>query len=198
VSTPPARPGFLTFARRFAENPSQVGAIAPSGAALANRMVRTLDLKRGQTCIEIGPGTGAFTGRLAAMARERGARLVLVERDPVFVRHLRALHPEVETIEGDARDLPALLAAHGIAGVDRILSGLPFRSLPPDVRAAIATAMGAVLRPGGMLVQFTYFTREPLDRPCAADAGLSGRRTHFVVANVPPAFVWRYEKRREA
>jgi phosphatidylethanolamine/phosphatidyl-N-methylethanolamine N-methyltransferase len=198
VSTPPARPGFLTFARRFAENPAQVGAIAPSGAALANRMVRTLDLQRGDTCVEIGPGTGAFTGRLAAAARDHGARLVLVERDPVFVRHLAALHPGEVIIEGDACDLPRLLAGRGMGRVERILSGLPFRSLPPQVRTALASAMGEALKPGGVLVQFTYFTREPLDRASATAAGLSGRRTHFVVANVPPAFVWRYEKRRDA
>jgi phosphatidylethanolamine/phosphatidyl-N-methylethanolamine N-methyltransferase len=185
----------FTFVRRFAQNPGQVGAIAPSGTTLARRMVKTLDLRPGQVCVELGPGMGAFTGKLAALARACGARLVLVERDPVFVRHLRAAHPDVTVIEGDARALPQLLATAGFAGADRILSGLPFRSFPPPLRADLAAAIGAALRPGGVLVQFTYFTREPLDAPCAREAGLAGRRTHFVLANVPPAFVWRYEKR---
>lgn len=195
MSTTTSRPDFLTFLRRFLANPSQVGAVAPSGAALAQHMVRTLDLQAGQTCVEIGPGTGAFTGRLAARAAELGVRLILVERDPVFVRHLRAMYPDLEIIEGNARDLPRLLGERGVGRVERILSGLPFRSFPPELRAALAEAFGEALAPGGLLVQFTYFTLEPLDRPCAEAAGLAGERTQFVLANVPPAFVWRYEKR---
>ena len=195
MSPPPAPSPFLTFARRFAGNPGQVGAITPSGPALARSMVRTLDLQAGQTCVEIGPGTGAFTGRLAARAAQLGVRLILVERDPVFVRHLRALHRDLEIIEGDTRDLPRLLQERGVGRVERILSGLPFRSFPPELRAALAEAFGEVLTAGGLLVQFTYFTRQPLDPECAGAAGLSGERTHFVLANVPPAFVWRYTKR---
>jgi len=195
VSPPPAPSPFLTFVRRLAGNPGQVGAITPSGPALARSMVRALDLQAGQTCVEIGPGTGALTGRLAARAAELGVRLILVERDPVFVRHLRALHRNLEIIEGNARDLPRLLGERGVGRVERILSGLPFRSFPPELRAALAEAFGEALAPGGLLVQFTYFTLEPLDRPCAEAAGLAGERTQFVLANVPPAFVWRYEKR---
>ena len=197
MSPSPAPSLFLTFARRFAGNPGQVGAIAPSGPALAQRMVRALDLRAGQTCVELGPGTGAFTGRLRALAAERGARLILVERDPEFVRHLRAQHRDVEITQGDARDLPRLLQERGVGRVERILSGLPFRSFAPELRAALAEAIGEALVPGGVLVQFTYFTLEPLDRPCAEAAGLAGQRTQFVLANVPPAFVWRYEKRRD-
>ena len=115
----------------------------------------------------------------------------------MFVRHLRAQHRDLEITQGDARDLPRLLKERGVGRVERILSGLPFRSFAPELRAALAEAIGEALVPGGVLVQFTYFTREPLDRPCATAAGLSGQRTHFVVANAPPAFVWRYEKRRD-
>ncbi|MFO1090471.1 MAG: rRNA adenine N-6-methyltransferase family protein [Hyphomicrobiales bacterium] len=191
---PRPAPGFSTFVRRWASDPLNVGAIAPSGPALAERMVRTLDLAPGHVCVELGPGTGAFTGRLLTEAKRHGARVLLLERDPVFVRHLRLLHPEVEVIEGDAGALPALLAERGIGHVDRVLSGLPVRSFPEALRTRIGEAIGAALKPGGLYVQFTYFTAEPLDRPCARRMHLHGRRTSFVLRNVPPAFVWRYEK----
>ena len=54
----------LLFARRWLKDPMKVGAVAPSSPVLARAMVKALDLEPGQTCLEIGPGTGAFTEHL--------------------------------------------------------------------------------------------------------------------------------------
>jgi len=54
----------------------------------------------GATVLEIGPGRGAITSRLAKRAR----RLIAIELDRVLAAQLRmhfALHPNVEIIEGD-------------------------------------------------------------------------------------------------
>jgi len=56
----------LLFARRWLKDPMKVGAVAPSSPVLARAMVKALDLEPGQTCLEIGPGTGAFTEHLIA------------------------------------------------------------------------------------------------------------------------------------
>ena len=61
-----------------------------------------------------------------------------------------------------------------------------------EMRTDIAHAMSQSLEPGGRLVQFTYFTAPPL--PAAAAAEFRIERTGLVLANFPPAFIWRYVK----
>ena len=183
----------LLFARRWLKDPMKVGAVAPSSPVLARAMIKALDLEPGQTCLEIGPGTGAFTEHLVE-ACDGDVRVVLVEQDPAFVGHLRQRFRNAEVIAGDARDLPQLLATNGIGQVPRILSGLPLRSMPPPLRMRLARAMGDVLEIGGRMVQFTYLAGPPLLPRLAAAARVEGRRVDFVARNAPPAFIWVYGK----
>ena len=186
----------LLFARRWLKDPMKVGAVAPSSPVLARAMIKALELEAGQTCLEVGPGTGAFTEHLVE-ACQGNLRLILVERDPMFVGHLRRRFRNAEVIAGDARDLPQLLAASGISRVPRILSGLPLRSFPPGLRLRLARAMGDVLEVGGRMVQFTYLAGPPLIPRVAAAAKVEGRRVDFVARNAPPAFVWVYGKKMD-
>jgi phosphatidylethanolamine/phosphatidyl-N-methylethanolamine N-methyltransferase len=188
---PKRRP--LLFLRQYLRNPLKVGAIAPSGQRLARAMVEALSPQPGETVVELGPGTGVFTRALI----ERGVApdsLLLVEFDRGFAAHLRGAFPGVTVINDDAKDLPRILHSRGHRGVRRIISGLPFRSLPKPEGIAIARAIGEVLEPGGVLAQFSYFNIPPLPPAEAAAAGLHGSRGRIIMRNIPPAFVWCYTK----
>lgn len=185
--------GALLFWRQYLKRPLGIGAVAPSGPALARRMVATLGASPGDKVVEIGPGTGPFTRALLASGVSP-QRLLLVEFDPGFVKHLRRTFPGVTVVEGDAGRLPEILKEHGEQDAPRILSGLPLRSMPPDIRRRISAAMAQSLRKGGSLVQFTYFLSAPLDEAEVKTHGLSCRRAALVAANIPPAFVWHYRK----
>jgi phosphatidylethanolamine/phosphatidyl-N-methylethanolamine N-methyltransferase len=180
------------FLRQAFEPSTTVGGIVPSGQALARKMVSELPLDQGWV-LELGPGTGVFTQELLA----RGLppeRLLLVESNTAFVEHLTQRFPNVRIVLGDARNLRAILASVALSHVSNIISGLPFRSFDSALRNAIASAIGEVLAVGGVLVQFTYATRPPLPAEAALRAGLVGKRRNLVLANMPPAFVWRYQK----
>ena len=183
----------LLFWRRYLHRPLGVGGVAPSGSALAAAMVQTLAAGAGDVIVEIGPGTGPFTRALLASGVAPG-KLILVEFDPEFVRHLRHRFPGVTVLQGDAQDLPRLLKEQGHDKVPRILSGLPLRSMPEPVRAGISRAMATSLADDGTLVQFSYFLAPPLAEAEVAACGLKARRARTVVANIPPAFVWRYSR----
>ena len=81
-------------------------------------------------------------------------KVLVLERDPDFCVLLRerfsALH-HFDVIEGDVRDLAAMLADRGIARADYVISGLPVPVLPqgPSTRPVPGRAPGA--RPGGHL-----------------------------------------------
>ncbi|MGE3873656.1 MAG: class I SAM-dependent methyltransferase [Parvibaculaceae bacterium] len=183
----------LLFWRRYLHRPLGVGAVAPSGQSLARAMVETLAPGDKDTIVEIGPGTGPFTRALIGAGVEP-SHLILVEFDPEFVRHLRQRFPGVTVLHGDAAQLPRLLKEQGHDKVPKILSGLPLRSMPEPVRAAITRAMATSLANQGSLVQFSYFVAPPLAEAEVRAYGLTGKRAKAVMANIPPAFVWRYRK----
>lgn len=184
----------MLFWRRYMRRPLGVGAVVPSGASLAKAMVAALAPGPGDMVVEIGPGTGPFTRALLA-AGVAPARLILVEFDAEFVRHLRHSFPGVTVLQGDAQELPRLLKELGHDKVPCILSGLPLRSMPEAIRAGISRAMAASLAEGGSIVQFSYFRAPPLAEAECRAAGLTARRAKAIMANIPPAFVWRYSRK---
>lgn len=183
----------MLFWRRYLRRPLGVGAVAPSGPSLAKAMVAALAPKPGDVVVEIGPGTGPFTRALLA-AGVAPSHLILIEFDKEFVRHLRQKFPGVTVVEGDAQELPRLLKEQGHDKVPCILSGLPLRSMPEQVRVGISRAMAASLADEGRLVQFSYLFGPPIDRAECRAAGLKARRAKAIMANIPPAFVWRYSR----
>src|SRR3954452_19044996 len=117
------------FWRRYLRRPLGIGAVAPSGRSLARAMVVALAPAPGETVVELGPGTGVFTRALLEAGVDR-ERLLLIEFDSEFARHLRTILPGVEVIEADARKLPDILHRLGLSGTPKLLSGLPLRSMP--------------------------------------------------------------------
>lgn len=183
------------FFKRFLSLPGQVGSFVPSSRRLAAAMVAEMRPDPALPLIELGPGTGVFTRALldAGMPVER---LLLIELDATFAAHLRAAFPGLRVVEADVADLPKIVAREGLEPVRQILSGLPFRSMPLQVRRRVGEAVARSLADGGRLVQFSYFPIPPLPPEVAEDHRMVGGISRFVAANLPPAFIWRYEKKK--
>jgi phospholipid N-methyltransferase len=182
------------FVRSLVSNPFGVGAIAPSGPALADLITSEVDPARGPV-LELGPGTGVFTEALLA----RGVResdLTLIEYGSDFARMLELRFPQARIFWMDA----ARLSAHRI--IDRtqgtIVSGLPLLNMSPRKVTAILTGAFAHLRPGGAFYQFTYGVRCPIPRPLLDRLGLKSAFVGRALLNFPPATVYRITRRRAA
>ena len=121
----------LHFLRTWLRNPLRVGAVAPSGSALARLITADIDAGRGPV-IELGPGTGVFTHALLT----RGVpahRLALVEADPEFAGKLARRFPQARVLSMDAAQLggTASLFDDG-ERASAVVSGLPLLSMPKD------------------------------------------------------------------
>ncbi len=89
------------------------------------RISEGVDIKKGETIIEIGPGAGALTKPLAQICKKVGAKLICIEKDPELA-HALTLHVQsgelerAEIITGDAlHELPRLAqqqAAYKLVG----------------------------------------------------------------------------------
>jgi phospholipid N-methyltransferase len=64
--------------------------------------------------------------------------------------------------------------------------------MPPALQHDIVSAAFAVLRPGGVFVQYTYGWRSPLDKQVQQQLGLRCTRVGMVWRNLPPAQVYTY------
>lgn len=183
----------LFFLKQYLRNPFGTGAVAPSGPQLAKLMVAKIAPQPSEIIVELGPGTGSFTRELLAQGVDP-ANLILVEFNTEFSEYLKGEFPALRIVEGAAQDLPQLLKALGQTSVKKIISGIPLRSMKPSDCRQIARSVAAVLEPGGLFVQFSYFKASPVPKEVAAEAGLLGECVGSAMNNVPPAFVWRYTK----
>lgn len=175
-------------------NPWRVGAVAPSGRALADLI--TSDITPGdQPIIELGPGTGTFTRALLA----RGVppdRLALIEADPDFARLLQERFPQLRVLVMDAADLGAQGSCFGQERAGAVISGLPLLSMAPTKAAKILWgAFKYQLRADGAFYQFTYMPRCPVPHARLEQMGLEAARLGFALANMPPATVYRIRRR---
>lgn len=173
------------FTFELVRNPRSVGAICPSGPRLAAGMAALIPDGKGLV-VEIGAGTGAVTRAIL----DRGiapARLVIIERSPVFCRILREKFPGLCVIQGDAAHLCRLLPQG--ATIDAVVSSLPLMSLPAAVRSAILEQIGRIISPHGCVIQFTYALWRP--SPFHHEGCLRDQRT-LIIRNMPPARLERF------
>jgi len=154
------------FFRGFLKHPVMVGSIIPSSDKLIARMLDRVDWANTKVFVEYGPGVGTFCQPiLERMAPD--AQLIAIDTNPDFVDYLRdgIRDSRFSAVLGSAADVGAIVAGHGHASADFILSGLPFSTLPAGVGATIAHETHAVLRTGGafLVYQFSPKVRDFLD-----------------------------------
>ena len=177
------------FFRSWVEKPLAIGAVTPSGKALARTMASYIDPNISGPVVELGPGTGPVTAALVAQGVEP-ARLVLVEYDPTFCRLLRQRYPSATVLQGDAYGLNRLLGGVLREPAAAVVSGLPLFTKPIKNRLRLLHEAFGLMAPGAPFVQFTYATYSPIPRAPDIRAQASER----IWANIPPARVWVYRR----
>ncbi len=148
---------FSLFLGKFLRHGTRIASLAPSSRWLSRATVGNVDWSRAEVIVELGAGTGPITRVIAEKARPSTSVIVL-ERDPDFAGLLRdrfAMLPHFDIIEGDVRDLGAMLADRGIGKVDHVISGLPVPSFPRDLQVDLFRVVREVLDPVGTYNQIT-------------------------------------------
>ncbi|GAA1168491.1 hypothetical protein GCM10009608_01280 [Pseudonocardia alaniniphila] len=179
-----------TFLRRALRRPALIGAPAPTGPTLAAAIAAVLPATGAPTVVELGAGTGALAPAISARLAP-GARYLAVELDAELVAHLRHRMPWLHVLQGDAADLPALLANAGVGPVDAIVSSLPWTLVPPQQQREMLAGIAATLAPSGVFTTITTLTALPtrvreLRRSLEATFG-EVVATEPVWRNVPPS-----------
>lgn len=183
------------FIKQWIENPRLIGAVSPSGKALARAMASFVDLGRDGPIVELGPGTGPVTQALLA----RGIspeRLTLVEYEQRFCHLLAERYPGVNVVQGDAYGLKKTLEGKVSGGVATVVSSLPLLVRPERDRVELLHQAFELMGDNGLFIQFTYgLTKSPMPLHAHGVSGAYvGKGSAPILLNIPPARVWRYRK----
>lgn len=156
-------------------------------------VVGSCELESGSLVVELGPGTGSFTGLLLERVRRRRGRLLAVEINPTHVGILRKRFPSCEVIEDSAENLSGRLGGQQASCV---VSGLPWGVMGAPLQDRILQAVIDSLQPDGQFIAFAYVHARCFPTARRFHARL---REHFksvetspvVWWNLPPAYVYR-------
>jgi phospholipid N-methyltransferase len=184
----------MSFLLEFARDPMTVAAIAPSGPALARLATAAVPRTGSPVVVELGPGTGAFTGVIQQRLGGRG-RHVAVEVNARFARHLAVLHPMVEVVTADATNLAAVLQQRRLDRADVIVSGLPWAAFAENQQRNVLSAVVGALASDGAFTMFAYVHTRWAPPARRMLRSLRARFDEVLVsrtvwANLPPALVY--------
>ena len=194
----PVRDG-IRFFGSFVRNPKSVGAVLPSSRRLAEMLVGDVDqLAPGDVVVEYGPGTGPVT-KVIAERLPPGVRYLGIELNELFHAQLTARFPQLTFHHGSAGEVARLLREHGLARPKRIVSGLPFASLPAQVQDEVIDGTAEALTDDGEFRTFQYVHAYGLGAAKRFRSIMGSRFAGFerlgpVVRNVPPAYVLVYRR----
>jgi phosphatidylethanolamine/phosphatidyl-N-methylethanolamine N-methyltransferase len=185
----------VEFFQAFIREPASMGALSPSSRSLAKAMIQGFTLAAADTVIEMGPGTGAFTGLIRNKIGKR-TTFIALELDPLHARSLRRRFPDITVYNDSAERMPDYLALHGKSKANYIVSGIPWANLPPGEQEKILDSVLTCLAPGGVFTTFAYVHARWFPKARGFRRSLEQHFTRVetspvVWGNLPPAFVYR-------
>lgn len=180
----------VLFFRTWATSPLKMGSVTPTSRALAGVMVELSGADPAGWTLEVGPGTGVITQALIE-AGIPAERIVSVEYDKDFCKHLRKRFPGVHVIRGDALDLQKTLGEFRDIKFSAALSGIPLLNLPKKKRAPYLEHLLDRLVPGGVISQLSYSFVPPQE---AIPGRLAVDKSKWVTFNFPPGRAWIYRR----
>ena len=145
----------LTFLTQFVRQPMSVGAVYPSSRALAEKITAPVPRTGDPVVVELGPGTGAFTGEIQRRLGGRGHQIA-IEINTDFAGALSRRYPAVDVVTADAGNLRELLAARGLTKADVIVSGLPWAAFSGNLQHTLLDAVADGLTDDGAFTTFAY------------------------------------------
>jgi phosphatidylethanolamine/phosphatidyl-N-methylethanolamine N-methyltransferase len=145
----------VSFLLEFVRTPLTVGAVAPSSDALARVVTAPVPRTGDPVVVELGPGTGAFTGAIQRRLAGRG-RHIAVEVNERFAARLAGRHPGLDVALADAGSLGDLLAERGLRQADVIVSGLPWVAFAEGRQHDVLAAAVGALSAHGAFTTFAY------------------------------------------
>ena len=135
--------------------------------------------------------------KLAQAILESGVEpkdLIALEQNGDFADLLKERFPNIIVAKANALELKNHIGALD-APPDFVISGLPLMLFTMKQKTRLISQAFEVLGPSGFFHQFTYGGKCPVERSILDLIGLKATFLKFALLNLPPAFVYRLERR---
>ena len=187
----------IEFLQAFVKNPLKVGAIAPSSAELARKMIAEIKPDEKNVVLELGVGTGAITKHLQNLIPNEDSYLG-IELDADLVKHLRKNYPDLKIKRGNAAEAVKIHERSGLGKIGYIICCLPFVSLPNEVGESILNEIAAFMDQGCVFRTFQYAHGYYMPsaiklREFMRQRYGKSKRSQLIVKNVPPAYTLTWQ-----
>jgi len=171
------------FAKNFVKHPNMIGWFLPSSPFVVEEVLKQIDWANARVIVEYGPGLGTFTNDILMRMRP-DATLIAFETNNEFYKFLcgSIQDPRFHLLHESATEIDSALKRLGLPPADYVISGIPFKTLPEELRGEIVEKTHAALRPKGefLVYQLSGAVRPYLER-------VFGRvRQDFELLNIPP------------
>lgn len=145
------------FAKNFFKHPRMLGSLIPSSRFLIDEVLGGVDWSSVRVFVEYGPGVGSFTTEILRRMSPQ-ASLIVFETNREFVELLRRKYddPRLTIVHSSAGDVERILSRMDLKRADCIISGIPFSTMPPEVRKSILDKTRAVINPGGQFIVYQF------------------------------------------
>jgi phospholipid N-methyltransferase len=145
------------FARNFVKHPRMLGSIIPSSPFLVRRLLNQIDWENARVVVEYGPGIGNITAEVLKRLRPDGV-LIAIDTNGEFVSYIRDSIQDrrLHVFHGSAADVAKFLRQINAPHADYVISGIPFSTIPTDIRETILRETQSALRPEGALLVYQF------------------------------------------
>ncbi|OHB25779.1 MAG: hypothetical protein A2542_03850 [Parcubacteria group bacterium RIFOXYD2_FULL_52_8] len=174
---------YLRFLRESFSQVRSVGAVAPSSAALAAKMIAPIDFAKARVLVELGPGTGVFTRALLAHMHKDASLLALETNDNFRNEVAKITDPRLRISGASATDLAQVL---GVTQADVVISGIPLAMLKHTEKQQLLAGVRQSLSNEGVFTQFQY----SLESYRALRNHFAQVSLAFTPWNIPPAIIY--------
>lgn len=184
------------LAKRTLQRPKQVCSIFPSSPAVGREMLKSIAKRPNPYLLEFGAGTGPVTKELLR-AGVKPDHLKIVEIDDELVSHLNKRFPNLEILHQPAENMATIWRKRELPKVGAIISTMPMRLFNEHETYKIMQSSLEILSRGGIFAQLTYRLRSPIMPAILQKFDIVANRKSIVMSNVPPAFIWTYQRRED-
>lgn len=171
-----------------------VGSITPTSQYAVGQICKKIDFASTQVVVEYGPGRGVFT-RSLLQKLPANARVIAIEANEEFFLSLQAKlqDPRLTLIHGRAENVVEILAQHGIAAVDVVISGIPFSFFDQQLKDTIIGNTKAMLKKDGRFIIYQFVVPSPDNHRILLDSlrnQLPLVRKSVELLNIPPLRIY--------
>lgn len=144
---------YSQYLEAFATDPN-VATVGPSSRFVARRVVRAMAVRDAGLVVEYGAGEGVITREILKKLPAHGKLVAFELNEGLYSELLKIQDPRLIAVNANVFDMPRVLAALGLEGVDAVTSGIPFSFLTKEDQLKLLRQTRGALKPTGRFVGY--------------------------------------------